>query len=197
MADIPILLVGGGGHCRACIDVIELVPGYEIAGIVEQPGREGAPPVLGYPVLGSDGDLEKLRQTYDHALVTIGQIGPPGARYKAFCRLKALGFTLPVLVSPLARVSPHAVIEKGTVVMHQALVNAGARVGRNCIINTGALVEHDACIGDHTHISTRAVVNGGAGVGAGSFMGSNAVLVQGVVLPENQFVKACALITKP
>ena len=46
----PILLIGGGGHCRSCIDVIEAEGKYSIAGIVNQPGGN-TDPVLGYEVL--------------------------------------------------------------------------------------------------------------------------------------------------
>ena len=196
MSDIPILLVGGGGHCRSCIDVIEMIPGIRIAGIVEQPGKEDSGDVLGYPVLGSDEDLHGLRHQYGHALVTIGQIGPPLAREKAFSRLKNLGFQLPALASPLAYVSKNGSLGEGTLVMHQAVVNAGVRIGDNCIINTGALVEHDVRIGDHAHISTRAVINGGATVGGGSFIGSHATVVHGVHLPAQHFFKASALIIR-
>ena len=52
-------------------------------------------------------------------------------------------------------------LQKGTIVMHHALVNAGAKVGANCIINTKALIEHDAVVEDHCHIATAAIVNGG------------------------------------
>ena len=78
--------------------------------------------------------------------------------------------------------------------MHRVVVNAGARVGRNCILNTGSLIEHDTEIGDHTHISTAAVLNGNAVIGSGSFVGSNATIIQGVKLPEQYFFKAGSLI---
>jgi len=55
----PILLIGGGGHCRSCIDVIEAEGKYKIAGIVNQPGGNREP-VLGYEVLGNDEDLPEL-----------------------------------------------------------------------------------------------------------------------------------------
>ena len=156
-----IVLIGGGGHCRSCIDVIESAREFKIAGIVEQPGKNKS--ILGYPVLGCDGDLEKLKTRYEYALITIGQMGSSMLRQKIFHQLKKLGFALPAVVSSLAHVSIHASLGEGTIVMHQALVNAGARIGRNCILNTKCLVEHDAIIGDHTHISTGAVLNGEIG----------------------------------
>ena len=81
---------------------------------------------------------------------------------------------LPVIISPYAYVSPYAQIGCGTIVMHNAIINADARVGDNCIINSRALIEHDVVIGNHCHISTGAVVNGAVEVGDNTFIGSGA-----------------------
>lgn len=189
-----IILIGGGGHCRSCIDVIESGQEFQIAGIVEQPGKNKINSLLGYPVLGNDNDLELLKKRYDYALVSVGQMGSSNIRQKIFNQLKKTGFILPVIISSLAHVSKHASLVEGTIVMHQALVNAGARIGRNCILNTKCLVEHDAKIGDHTHISTAAVLNGETVIGSGSFVGSNAIIVQGARFPDNLFFKAGSLV---
>ena len=37
-----IILIGGGGHCRACIDVIEQEGRFTIAGIVDVPEKIAA-----------------------------------------------------------------------------------------------------------------------------------------------------------
>ena len=68
-----ILLVGGGGHCKSVIDVIEAEDKYEIAGIIDKEELLGQK-VLGYAVIGCDDDLEKLFETYKYAVVTVGQI---------------------------------------------------------------------------------------------------------------------------
>ncbi|MCP3941170.1 MAG: acetyltransferase [Desulfobacteraceae bacterium] len=189
-----IILIGGGGHCRSCIDVIENQNLFEIAGIVEGVGKNTSKAVMGYPVLGCDHDLEALKKRYDYALITIGQIGSAGLRQKIFNRLKKIGFVLPSIISSLAHVSKHANLGEGTIVMHQAIVNACASIGSNCILNTKCLIEHDTKIGDHTHIATAAVLNGGVVIGSGSFVGSSATIVQGVKLPGNYFFKAGRLI---
>ena len=54
-----LLLIGGGGHCRSCIDVIEAEGKYIIAGIVTQTDG-GCESVLGYDVLGGDDNLAEL-----------------------------------------------------------------------------------------------------------------------------------------
>jgi sugar O-acyltransferase (sialic acid O-acetyltransferase NeuD family) len=194
MPEKQILLIGGGGHCRSCIDVIETHNGFKIAGIIEKFKQPTEKSILGYPIIGCDNDLESLKKRFDYAFITLGQTGSSQLRKKIFNRLKQVGFILPIIVSPLAHVSRHATLDEGTIVMHQAIVNAGSRVGRNCILNTQCLVEHDAKIGDHTHIATAAVLNGGVVIGQDSFVGSNATIVQGASLPDNYFFKAGGLI---
>ena len=193
MSEKKIILLGGGGHCRSCIDVIEKGKEFSIAGIVEKNSNKNYSQVLDYPVTGCDDDLESLRKSYDYAFITLGQTGASDIRQKLFKKLKSLNFILPVIVSPLAYVSKYAEIGEGTIIMHHAVVNAGADIGKNCILNTKCLVEHDTIIGDHTHISTAAVVNGGATIGSGNFIGSNATVVQGVKLPDSYFLKANSL----
>jgi sugar O-acyltransferase (sialic acid O-acetyltransferase NeuD family) len=186
-----IILVGGGGHCVSCIDIIEQDGKFEIAGIVDANNSRNQ--VLGYPVLGCDNDLPILRKSYQHALVTIGQIKSPVTRIKLYEQLTLLGFNLPIIISPRAYVSKHSVIGDGSIIMHDALINAQAEIGNNCIINTKALIEHDSTIGSHCHISTGAIINGGVTVGHGVFVGSNAVVRQSVQINEYFFVRSCSL----
>ena len=183
MSKIPLLLVGAGGHARACIDVLELDGRFGIAGLAGLPDEVGTR-ILGYPVLGADQDLPALLRDCTHALVTVGQIKTPELRIRLFNALEKNGYTLPVVVSPRAHVSRHATLGAGTIVMHGAIVNAGATVGRNCIINSQALIEHDAVVADHCHIATAAAINSGVSVGAGTFVGSNACVRQSTRIGE-------------
>lgn len=143
-----LLLLGSGGHCRACIDVIEAGAKYQIVGIV-QPPTEGTKAVLGYPVIGSDDDLLALLANTQNALVTVGQIKSPDTRKRLLNLLKHQDANLPVIQSPTAYCSRHATLGEGSLLMHACLINANARIGANCIINSQALIEHDAEIADH------------------------------------------------
>jgi sugar O-acyltransferase (sialic acid O-acetyltransferase NeuD family) len=186
-----IILIGGGGHCKSCIDVIEHANEFTISGIVDK--NLLIEDLFGYPFLGNDNDLSKLKDKYEYALITVGQIKSPNVRIKLFDRIKSLGFKLPSIISNRAYVSNHALIGEGTIVMHDALVNAGAVIGNNCIINTKALIEHDAIVNDHCHISTGAIVNGDAHIKYGTLIGSNAVTRESVTTKEFDFIKACSI----
>lgn len=184
-----LILFGGGGHCKSCIDVIEAGKKYRIAGIIDVAEKVNQS-VLGYTIIGTDDDLGELAKKYRYFLVTIGQIESADVRIEKFQHLKELGVSLPVIVSPRAHVSRHSVIGEGTIIMHNVVVNAGAKIGRNCIINTGAIIEHDVVIGDHCHISTAAVVNGGTIIGEGVFFGSQSRSKQGIKIGEYTTVQS-------
>jgi len=190
-----IILFGGGGHCRSCIDVIERADCYEIAGIIDIKEKLGTS-VLGYPIMGSESELPELVKEHKNFLITIGQIKSPIVRIEKFEKVLQLGGKFPFVVSPGAYVSRHAEIGEGTIVMHGVIINANARVGCNCIINTGAVIEHDAIVEDHCHISTKATINGGTIVRRGSFLGSNAVTKEYIVIKEYSFIKANSLVMK-
>lgn len=190
-----IVLVGGGGHCKSCIDVIEQVENFQIVGIVDVPDKLHQK-LLGYEIMATDNDLPQLVNENTNFLVTLGQIKSPGKRIRIFQILKELKAKLPVIISPIAYVSQHAQINEGTIIMHQAIINAGAEIGQNCIINSKALIEHDAVIADHCHIATGAIINGGVTVGSGTFFGSNAVCKEYIEIGKNVVIGCGVKITK-
>ena len=54
-----IVLIGGGGHCKSVIDVVEQENKYEIIGIIDTKENIGKR-VLGYQVIGCDDDLSEV-----------------------------------------------------------------------------------------------------------------------------------------
>jgi len=181
MSKPNLILIGAGGHAHACIDVIEQQDQYRIAGLVGMQGEMHSRH-LGYSVISTDSDLPELAKAFQYALIAVGQIQSPDNRIRIYQQVTGLGFQLPVITAPTAHVSRHASIGAGSIVMHDAIVNAGARVGNNCIVNTRALIEHDATVEEHCHISTGAILNGDVYIGAGSFVGSGTVVKEGVSL---------------
>ena len=181
MSKPSLILIGAGGHARACIDVIEQHGQYQVAGLVGMP-EEMHRKLFDYAVIGTDDDLPTLFKTYQYACIAVGQIHTPDHRIRLYQRATELGFQLPVIIAPTAHVSRHANIGASTIVMHSAIVNAGASVGSNCIINTRALLEHDVNVDDHCHISTGAILNGNVTVGTGSFIGSGCLIKEGIAI---------------
>ena len=188
-----IILIGGGGHCKSVIDVIENEKKYKICGIIDKPELLGTK-VLNYEIIGNDTDLEALAKKFKYAFITIGHIKSPKIRIRLFKQAKKAGFIFPFIISPTSYVSKHSKIGKGSIIMHHATVNANTSIGENCIINSKALVEHDCSISNHCHISTNTTINGGVKIGSECFIGSNVTTKENIKIKKNRFVKAGTIL---
>ena len=186
-----LILVGGGGHCKSVIDVAESA-GYNILGILDMPEDVGKP-VLNYKVIGTDNEIP-LYVDKAEFVISVGFIKNPATRIKLYNKVKEAGGKLATIIASTAHVSKYSTIGEGTVVMHQAFINAGAHIGANCIINTFCNVEHDAQIGDQCHISTGTMVNGDCKVGDRCFIGSQSVLANGIELGDDIIVGAASFV---
>ena len=182
-----IILVGGGGHCRSAIDVLETQNKYNIFGILDN-SLSIDQDILNYKILGSDDNLRSFLKSVDCFLITIGQIKTPFSRLSCFQRVLDAGGELATVISPRAHVSKHARIATGTIIMHDVLINSNATIGQNAIINSMSLIEHDCVIGDHTHVSTGTLINGGVVIGDRSFIGSGAVIKEGVKIGDDVII---------
>lgn len=195
MSKPSILLIGGGGHCLPCIDLIEESGCFDIRGIVDMEHRVGES-VLGYPIIGTDEDLPELIKASPYFLVTVGQIRTHAPRYRIYQKMMELGGIAPTFIARSATCSRHAVIGAGTVILEGAVVQAGCRIGDNVIINTMSLIGHGASVDDHSHIGATAGMMGDSSVGKYSFLGGGATLSTGIAIGDEVVVGAGALVIK-
>lgn len=189
----PLILIGGGGHCKSVIEACES-SGFQINGILDVAENVGKD-VLSYPIIGTDDDIPSYIATCDF-VITVGFIKDTSLRIKLHHKIQQAGGNLVTVIASTAYVSQYAQVGAGTVVLHQTMINAGAKIGANCIINTFANIEHDATIGDYSHISTGAMVNGDCHIGDGVFLGSQSVLVNGINIFSGCIIAAGSLVHK-
>ena len=188
-----IVLIGGGGHCKSVIDVAECA-GYNIIGILDTKENIGKK-ILDYTIVGTDDDIVEY---VGKALfvITVGHIKDASLRIKLHEKVLTVGGRFATIIAPTAHVSKYATVNEGTIIMHNAVVNADVTIGKGCIINTFANIEHDAIIGDYCHISTGAMVNGNCVVGNATFLGSQAVMVNGVSITTGCVIAAGSMVRK-
>ncbi len=190
-----LILIGAGGHCISCIDVVEREGKYRIAGIVEK-NQIKPEKLLGYSYIGTDKMLSSLIKRFKFAIITIGQIKNYTIREKMFSKLKDFGANIPKIKSPYSYISKHSTFDEGSIIFHDVIVNANVNIGKNCIINTKSLLEHDVIIGNHSHISTNVTVNGNVKIGNCVFIGSGSIIYEGVRIPDKTIIKAGSIIKK-
>ena len=189
-----LILVGGGGHCNACLDVLRSLNLYNVVGIIERDNFKLEK--LHDVSVFKDQDTEKLSKIYRNFLLTIGKIGKSKIREKKYYELMSLDIELVSLISPTAYVSASAEIAVGVNIMHHALININVRIGENTIINSQSLVEHDSFIGSHCHISTGVKINGGVNIGNNTFIGSGTVIHEGITIGNDVIVGAGSIIDR-
>ena len=190
----PLILIGGGGHCKSVIEVAESAD-YEIKGILDMPDEVGKEVLPGHKVIGTDDEIPQYVEECDF-VVTVGFIKNPALRIKLYNKVKAAGGRLATIIASTAHVSKYSELGEGTVIMHHAFVNAGAKIGDNCIINTFVNIEHDAVLGNQCHISTGTMVNGECKIGENCFIGSQSVCANCIEIASDIIVGAGSVVRK-
>lgn len=190
----PLILIGGGGHCKSVIEVAESA-GYEIKGILDIPDEVGKEVLPGHKIIGTDDEIPQYVEECDF-IITVGFIKNPALRIKLYNKVKAAGGRLATIIASTAHVSKYAELGEGTVIMHQVFVNAGAKIGDNCIINTFVNIEHDAEVGNQCHISTGTMVNGECKIGESCFIGSQSVCANCIEIASDIIVGAGSVVRK-
>ncbi|MCL6450611.1 MAG: acetyltransferase [Acetobacteraceae bacterium] len=190
-----VMVIGAGGHARVVVDLLGLLPGLEVVGLLDDdPVLHGAW-VESRPVLGR--------------IESAPGLGPPGVRYAVVAVgdnalrqrlarqvLRSGLELLPAVAHPKSVVASSARVGRGTVIMAGAVVNAGARVGENVIVNTGSVVEHDCLVGDFAHLAPGCCLGGGAQVGRGALVGMRAVVLPRCRVGAEAVVGAGAVVVR-
>lgn len=188
----PILLVGGGGHAKVVIDALRRA-GRSLLGVVD-PSLELGDSVLGVPVVGDDATVV----TYDPDSIRlangVGSTGRSNRRRHVFERLVRYGYSFVNVIHPAATVTAAQPECHGIQVMAGAVVQTGSVLGRNVLVNTKASVDHDCDVGEHVHIGPGATVCGGVTIETGAFIGAGAVITPGVRVGRDAVVGAGSVV---
>jgi sugar O-acyltransferase (sialic acid O-acetyltransferase NeuD family) len=176
-----IALIGGGGHAKVIIEIIEEsgdrvitvndtdisiteINGYKVSD--EMPGAETA---------------------------TLISIGSNRIRKRIALEIKNHFATA---VHPKANLSSRCRIGEGTVVMAGATINSDATIGNHCIINTNASVDHDCVIGDFVHLAPGVSIAGTVSVGEGTLVGIGSSVIPGIQIGKWVTIGAGTVIIK-
>lgn len=194
---IRVVGLGAGGHSKVVIEILRLMGGFEIEGLLDPKQELWGASILGVPVLGDDCLLPQIiEKGVSHAFIGLGVPDDTGPRRRLFNLVQGNRATVVGAVHPNATISASAHIGLGPTVMAGAIVNAEARLGDNVIVNTGAIVEHECVLGDHVHVATGARLASAVTVGAGVHVGAGATVRQGVKIGDDAIVGAGAVVVR-
>ncbi|MBS0043579.1 acetyltransferase [Shewanella sp. M16] len=182
-------ILGASGHGKVIAEIAELT-GYKQIHFFDDRWPEIVQ-VEHWQVIGSSTSLLSCIQIYDLVFIAIGD---NTIRLQKQQELMQAGGHFGVLVHPSAAVSTYSVLDIGTVVMANAVVNPFAEIGKACIVNTASTIDHDCVVADGVHLSPGANLAGGVMVGALSWIGIGASVKQLVSIGRNAVVGAGAAV---
>lgn len=192
-----VIGLGAGGHAKVVIEILRLIGGYTLHGLLDKNPDLWHTGLFGLLVLGDDSTLADLyRQGITCAFIGLGSTGEVGPRRRLYELARENGFDVVTAIHPRAIVSSTVEAGNGPTIMAGAVINADAKLGNNVIINTGAIVEHDCVIGDHVHVATGARLASTVVVGTGAHVGAGATIRQSITIGENAIVGAGAVVVK-
>ncbi|MFC1807235.1 NeuD/PglB/VioB family sugar acetyltransferase [Candidatus Omnitrophota bacterium] len=166
-----ILILGGGGHAKKCIEILRSNDNFEIAGIIDKDLEIGYK-VLGIPVVGRDSDLSKFySKGILMAVLGIGAVINHVVRTNFFKLLKDIGFHLPNIIHPSAVVESTVGLGEGNQVMANATIESSVKIADNCIIDCGSIICHDCEFEDNVHVAPGAILAGSICVGRDTLIG--------------------------
>ena len=182
-----VIIIGAGGHGKVVADIVRK-SNDKLVGFLDSKRNEGTH--VGVPILGYDYEYEKFN---DCSFIVA--VGNQASRKKIVDSMKNVDWY--TAISNKAIISPYIKsLGKGTVIAHNAILNAGASVGNHCIINTGAVIEHDNIIRDFEHISVGSLIGGWVSIGENTMLGIGSVVKDHISITSNCLIGAGAVVVK-
>jgi sugar O-acyltransferase (sialic acid O-acetyltransferase NeuD family) len=191
------IIIGAGGHGREVAEILHdqarLNGALSVLGFIDDDPSLDNQIVDGLPVLGGwqwfDGvDRSEIR--------VISAVGSPCVARRLHEQAAALGLKFVSAISPVAQVSPYAIIEEGIAIFPHVIVNTGAHLGSHCILNVGVTVSHDASVGRYCNLNPGVHLAGNVSIGEGCYIGMGSNVIQGRSIGPWSVVGAGAVINR-
>lgn len=190
-----VVIWGASGHAMVIADIINLLGEYRIFGFLDDmnPGRRGTD-FWGYKILGGAEQLDWLLEK-DIKKIIFG-FGNNNARLRLADLVKTKGFQLISAIHPKSTIAKNVNIAPGTVVTAGAVINSGSQIGENVIINTSSSVDHECIIGDGAHISPGVHLGGQVVIGRGSWIGLGTCVIDHILIGSNSMIGAGSVVVE-
>ena len=191
-----VLVFGASGHAKVVLDILRLLGGFVIAGLLDDFKPIGFE-CLGERVVGTLRDLASLAAEYGDPQIIVA-VGDNWKRSLIVQQIQQISPSSTFLsaIHPSAQIGSDVSIGAGTVIMAGAVVNAGARIGPFCILNTRASLDHDSTMGEFASLAPAATIGGGVAIGSFTNIGIGATVLQEMSIGRHTVIGAGAVVTK-
>lgn len=191
--DLPIIVLGAGGHAQVLIDTL-LLNSCNIIGIVDNDESKAGSTILGIPVIGNDEIIYDYSIHKVHLVNGLGSVLSTKARANLFEKFSEQGYQFINIIHPSAIIAKNVRIESGIQIMAGVVVQTGSCIGANSVINTKASIDHNCMIGANVHIAPGVTLSGGVQVSNNVHIGTGATVIQGIKIGQGSIIAAGAVV---
>lgn len=182
-----VIIIGASGHGKVIADII-LKSKDKVYGFLDD-NEELGDSFCGFSILGKIDEYKKFIGDYEF-IIAIGN-----AKIREAISDRLTNVKWHTAIHPTAVISNiNVVINEGTTIMANAVVNPGASIGKHCIINTSAIVEHDDSIADYVHVSVGAKLAGNVNIGKNTWIGIGATIKNNITICGECMIGAGAVV---
>jgi sugar O-acyltransferase (sialic acid O-acetyltransferase NeuD family) len=190
---LPVIVIGGGGHSKVLLSTLHSLNRRVLGFVDPEPGLLA---LNGVAHLGDDCEALRYLPEQVRLVNGVGAASSTDGRKAVYEKFKAKHYVFESLAHPSATVAAETQLEEGVQLMAGAVLQPGSRLGENVIINTGARVDHDCWIEAHAHIAPGAVLCGNVSVEKGAFIGAGATILPGIKIGAGSLVGAGAVVVE-
>jgi sugar O-acyltransferase (sialic acid O-acetyltransferase NeuD family) len=190
MAAHPLLLVGGGAHGRAVLELARTLA-ISVGGFLDDTQPIGST-VDGHEVLGTTALLRDA--AFVSRFTSIVTIGNNIARRKYSQQIRAQGQKPTILIHPGVRIPASASIGSGTVMMGENVVYPGVTIGEDVLIDPGVTFGIENRIADGVYICPGCHLGAYVSLGEESFLGMGVVVIPERTIGRRAVIGAGAVV---
>lgn len=152
---------------------------------------------MSIPYLGTDKEVLSMYPPshYNIVLGCVYNEQDVSLKLREALLLKYAAYDSPVITSSSAIVTKNSIIDNGSVVFEQAVINR-THIGKYCVVNTGTIIEHNCNLGDNVFTGSGALICGNCTIGNNVFIGSGAIIRDGICIADNVIVGMGSIVTK-
>ena len=176
-----IVIIGAGAQGREVLEILrhqaQTQSEIQALGFIDDDIKLRSQIIDGAPVLGT---FDWFQGVDRGEVAVICASGFPETRKHLADRAAAIGLRFANAISPVAYVSPNAVMGEGVVIYQNGSAARGAFIGDHSIINIGAIVSHDTKLGSYATLNPGVNLAGNISVGEGCYLGIGCSVIQGI-----------------
>lgn len=195
MKNKSLVMIGGGGHASALLEIL-LLQGRDIIAVVAPEITVNKKLFKGIKHFKNDNAILNFDPDEIELVNGIGAMPYSGLRTKIHTEFKSKFYEFATVIASTANVSAYATITQGAQVLSNATICTGSKIGFGTIVNTSASIDHDCEIDAFCHIAPGVVISGQVHVKESVHIGTGAKIINDIQIGKNTIIGVGANIVK-